>query len=133
VDLSAERVGTFDVVFFLGVLYHLKNPLQVLERVRDVSGDLVVLETEVDMLWSRRAAAAFYRDTELYQDPTNWWGPNPRAVLAMLRSAGFARAAVVTRHRLPYIAGRALYLRVRKGNRLLHGLRRDRVVFHAWC
>jgi tRNA (mo5U34)-methyltransferase len=132
VDLSAEQVGTFDVVLFLGVLYHLENPMQVLERVFDVTGELAVLETEVDMLWSRRAAAAVYEGSELNRDATNWWGPNPRAVIAMLRSVGFRRAVVVSRHRLPYIAGRAAYLRLKRGNRFLHGLRRDRVVFHAW-
>ena len=36
-DLSPERVGSFDVVLFLGVLYHLPNPLLALERV--ASGD----------------------------------------------------------------------------------------------
>jgi tRNA (mo5U34)-methyltransferase len=131
-ELSAARVGTFDVVLFLGVLYHLRNPMAALERVFDVTGDLLVVETEVDMLWSRRAAAAFYADDELNRDPTNWWGPNPRAVLGMLKAVGFSRVALVHRHHLPYIAGRAAYLKVRRGSRLLHGLRRDRAVFHAW-
>src|SRR5215217_7219370 len=30
-DLSPDRVGSFDVVLFLGVLYHLPNPLLALE------------------------------------------------------------------------------------------------------
>ena len=32
-----DRLGTFDVVFFLGVLYHLKEPLSALERLRQVT------------------------------------------------------------------------------------------------
>ena len=58
-DLSPERVGTFDVVFFLGVLYHLPNPLLALERVAAVTGDMLILETVVDMVGVARPAAAF--------------------------------------------------------------------------
>ena len=36
-DLSPERVGTFDVVLFLGVLYHLRHPFLALERVASVT------------------------------------------------------------------------------------------------
>ena len=49
-DLSPEAVGgTYDIVLFLGVLYHLPNPLLALERVRSVVGGMLVLETEVDL------------------------------------------------------------------------------------
>ncbi len=84
-DLSPEVVGgPFDVVLFLGVLYHLPNPLLALERVRSVTGGLLVLETEVDLLLVRRPAAAFFPGSELGDDPTNWWAPNVPAVLGML-------------------------------------------------
>jgi tRNA (mo5U34)-methyltransferase len=42
-ELSPENVGTFDVVFFLGVLYHMKHPLLELERVASVARDFLVL------------------------------------------------------------------------------------------
>ena len=73
-DLSPERVGAFDVVLFLGVLYHLPHPLLALERVASVSRDLLILETVVDMVGVRRPAMAFYPGRELNGDPTNWWG-----------------------------------------------------------
>ena len=85
-DLSAQKIGTFDVVLFLGVLYHVPNPLLALERVASVTGDLLILETVVDMVGVRRPAAAFYPGRELNDDPTNWWGPNHAAVEGMLRS-----------------------------------------------
>src|SRR5882672_3671420 len=47
-DLSPERVGMFDVVLFLGVLYHLPHPLLALERVASVTGGVLILETVVD-------------------------------------------------------------------------------------
>jgi tRNA (mo5U34)-methyltransferase len=134
-DLSADKVGgRFDVVLFLGVLYHLRHPMQALERVYDVTGELLVLETEVDLLWVRRPAAAFYPGAELSGDHTNWWGPNPAAVMGMLKAVGFRRAEVATRHSVPRIAARAARHRLKRrwGNKFFHVLQTDRVVFHAW-
>ncbi|MDQ1375709.1 MAG: tRNA (mo5U34)-methyltransferase [Actinomycetota bacterium] len=117
-DLTPEAVGTFDVVLFLGVLYHLRHPLLALERVISVTGDHLILETHVERLSTRRPAMVLYPDDELSGDPTNWWGPNRRAVVAMLETVGFRDVRVVGRWR----AGR----RVR--DRLMH----ERVVLHAW-
>jgi len=75
-DLSPETVGTFDLVLFLGVLYHLPNPLLALERIASVTRQQLIMETHVDLLGSRRPAAAFYPHDELQDDPSNWWGPN---------------------------------------------------------
>src|SRR5437867_4359285 len=83
-ELSPERVGTFDVVLFLGVLYHMRHPLLALERVASVTRRLLILETVVDMIGFRRPAMAFYPERELNNDPTNWWGPNVLAVQGML-------------------------------------------------
>jgi tRNA (mo5U34)-methyltransferase len=96
-DLGPERVGTFDVVLFLGVLYHMRHPLLALERVASVTRELLVVETLVDLLGTRRPRAAFYPGRELNGDPTNWWGPNPAAVVAMLASVGFGRVTTVAR------------------------------------
>ena len=43
---TSTPLGTFDVVFYLGVLYHMKEPLTCLERVRQVTTDVAVVETE---------------------------------------------------------------------------------------
>jgi tRNA (mo5U34)-methyltransferase len=94
-DLSPDSVGVFDVVFFLGVLYHMKHPLLALERVSSVTRELLIMSTFVDATWTRRPAAAFYPRAEANSDPTNWWGPNPGAVVAMLETAGFTRVDVV--------------------------------------
>jgi tRNA (mo5U34)-methyltransferase len=53
IDLGPDRVGTFDLVLFLGVLYHMRHPLLALERVASVTGDQLILETHVDLSWSR--------------------------------------------------------------------------------
>ena len=105
-DLTPDRVGTFDVVFFLGVLYHLPHPLLALERVASVTRDLLILETVVDMIGVRRPAAAFYPGRELNNDPTNWWGPNVPAVEAMLHAVGFRQVETVSPQRSVVVPGR---------------------------
>jgi tRNA (mo5U34)-methyltransferase len=91
-DLSPDTVGVFDLVLCLGVLYHMQHPLLALERVASVCRGQLILWTHVDMLDCDRPAAAYYPGTELNDDPTNWWGPNPAAVSGMLGTAGFTRA-----------------------------------------
>jgi tRNA (mo5U34)-methyltransferase len=96
-DLSPESVGgTFDVVLCLGVLYHLRHPLLALERVASVAGDLLILSTLIDIVDTSRPAAAFYPGTDLNDDETNWWGPNPACVKAMLHDVGFPRVEMVS-------------------------------------
>jgi tRNA (mo5U34)-methyltransferase len=132
-DLTPERAGTFDVVFFLGVLYHLPNPLLALERVASVADNLLILETVVDMVGVRRPAAAFYPGRELNGDPTNWWGPNPAAVEGMLQAVGFTRVEQITPTRsVTYRALRAVSHAARRKNALGPAFRQDRAVFHAF-
>ena len=72
VDHSRVTADVFDLVLFLGVLYHMRNPLQVLERVYSVTGKQLILETHLDMLDFDRPAMAFYPGDELNGDPTSW-------------------------------------------------------------
>lgn len=131
-DLSPERIGTFDVVLFLGVLYHLRHPFLALERVASVTGDYLIVETVVDLVGIRRPAMAFYPGRELNNDPTNWWGPNVPAVKGMLESLGFREVTIPTPlPGAPYRAARALYHRIRGKNTLVEAFRQDRAVFHA--
>lgn len=132
-ELSPEAVGTFDVVLFLGVLYHLKYPLLALEHVASVTRELAIIETVVDLLWLRRPAVAFYAGDELARDPTNWCAPNPAALLAMLRTVGFRRIEMVAAPRNPlFRAARSGLHRIRRGEQFWSNLRSDRVVVHAW-
>lgn len=132
-DLSPDRLGLFDVVLFLGVLYHLPNPLLGLEKVASVTRELLIVETVVDLVGFRRPAAAFYPNRELNNDPTNWWGPNHAAVCGMLQSVGFSNVKVVTPVRgAPYRLSRALWHSVRGKRSFRPSYRQDRAVFHAF-
>ena len=44
-ELTPNRVGRFDIVLFMGVLYHLKHPLLALERVCALTTDLAVVDS----------------------------------------------------------------------------------------
>jgi tRNA (mo5U34)-methyltransferase len=132
-DLSPEALGgRFDIVLMLGVLYHLRDPLLVLERVASVTGGLLVLETEVGMLLTRRPAAEFFPGTELNEDPTNWWAPNVAAMTGMLRAVGFRSIEVAWRRPLPLrMAKWAKHLRTPPRQKLMRAITTDRFVFHA--
>jgi tRNA (mo5U34)-methyltransferase len=96
-ELSPARVGTFDLVLFLGVLYHMRHPLLALERAFSVTRGQLILQTQIDLSAIDRPALAFYQGSDLNNDPTNWFGPNPPAVVAMLRAAGFTDIRMVSR------------------------------------
>jgi tRNA (mo5U34)-methyltransferase len=89
---APSSLGPSDLVLFLGVLYHMRHPLLALERVAAVTKHQLILETHVAMLDVARSRMAFYAGAELNNDKTNWCGPNPAMVLAMLRVVGFKRA-----------------------------------------
>jgi tRNA (mo5U34)-methyltransferase len=103
-DISPKTIGTFDVVLFLGVFYHLPNPWPYLQAAASVCADLLIVETHADMLEVRRPAMAFYPGDEIGGDPSNWWGPNVSALAAMLGHAGFRHVTVYTESRVHRLA-----------------------------
>lgn len=94
-DVSPDVIGRFDIVLFLGVLYHLKNPLLALERLFSVTKELLVLESHVDLFRFWKPMMVFYPNSELNNDPTNWWGPTAKTLTAMLRAAGFHHVEIM--------------------------------------
>ncbi|WP_458097613.1 TIGR04290 family methyltransferase [Roseomonas sp. WA12] len=112
-NLSVYEVGAlgerFDLVIFMGVLYHLRHPLLALDLIHEhVAGDLMLFQSMQRGATEAMAPAHDYPFTETAvfddpawpklhfiehrysQDPSNWWAPNASAAEAMLRSAGFA-------------------------------------------
>jgi tRNA (mo5U34)-methyltransferase len=90
-DLVPARVGQFDVVLFLGVFYHLVDPIAALQNLAALTREVAIVETHLDLQAHDRPAMVFYPGTELNDDPTNWWGPNRQCVEALLRLVGFNR------------------------------------------
>ena len=105
----AQLGERFDLVIFMGVLYHLRHPLLALDLIREhVAKDLLLFQSmqrgservlipQAD--YDFKEAAIFdhadypkmhFIEQQYCGDPTNWWLPNRACVEAMLRSAGFA-------------------------------------------
>ena len=94
-DLSG--LGVYDVVLFLGVVYHLENPLEALVRLREHTGELAIIESEAAE-WpghEELGLLELFPGDELHGDPTNFYAPSAAALCALCRAAGFAEAEVV--------------------------------------
>jgi tRNA (mo5U34)-methyltransferase len=128
-DISPAQLGTFDVVLFLGVLYHLKHPLLALEKVAAVTRDMLILETKVDLLNTSAPAMAFYRNAELNRDPTNWWAPNLSGLEQMLSDVGFNRIEIVSP---PKSVWARLFRRPSQPGQWWRETQQGRVTVHAW-
>ncbi len=94
-DLPSAGLGQFDVVLFLGVLYHATDPLGYLKILRSVTRGLAIIETVVDLLDVPRPALAYYPGSSLNGDVTNFFGPNVAAMEGMCQDAGFSRVETV--------------------------------------
>src|SRR5580704_8017691 len=96
--LSPRDIGTFDIVLFFGVLYHLKHPLLALERVCELTRDLACVESLVIDDPPQPAAIPlleFYETTALGGQFDNWCGPNTACLLGFLRTAGFVNPRLI--------------------------------------
>ena len=110
--MSVYDVGAlserFDIVFFIGVLYHLRHPLLALDLVHEhVTRDLLVFQSmqrgsnavadvspdyafwEQDHFDDPGYPKMHFIEHEYAHDNTNWWAPNRACSAAMLRSAGY--------------------------------------------
>ena len=104
----AQLGERFDLVIFMGVLYHLRHPLLALDLIHEhVAKDLFLFQSmqrgsrEIAAIspdYDFNAAAPFnepgypkmhFIEHRYSHDETNWWVPNRACVEAMLRSSGF--------------------------------------------
>jgi tRNA (mo5U34)-methyltransferase len=102
----ARRDERFDLVLFLGVLYHLRHPLLALDLLAEKADRVLVLQTLTmpgddelrpppDLPFDAREALLqpgwpkmAFVEHRFADDPTNWWAPSTACVEAMLRSSG---------------------------------------------
>jgi tRNA (mo5U34)-methyltransferase len=111
-QMSVFEIGRlearFDIVLFMGVLYHLRHPLLALDLIHEhVARDMLVFQSMLRGAPAGPPLAGDYPfgETSIFDqpdypklhfversyagDPTNWWIPNEACAMAMLRSAGF--------------------------------------------
>jgi tRNA (mo5U34)-methyltransferase len=97
-EIAPETVGLFDYVLFFGVFYHLRHPLLGMEKICSITREAAFVESYVTDGTAPTGDSSpvpnlleFYETTELGGQIDNWCGPNTKCLLAMCRSAGFAR------------------------------------------
>jgi hypothetical protein len=90
---SVIDIGAWNgaLVLLLGVFYHLLDPIAVLQQIAKLTREVLIVETHTDALGISRPAMIMYPGSELSNDPTNWWGPNPACMVALLKECGFAK------------------------------------------
>jgi tRNA (mo5U34)-methyltransferase len=111
--VTSKEIGTFDIVLFMGVLYHLKHPLLALENVCGMCREMACIESFVtDATPDGIPSMEFYETGELRGQLDNWCGPNIACLLAFARTAGFARVRFES-----VLAGRAHVSAYRKWDR----------------
>jgi len=113
-DTTTEELGTFDVIFFFNVLYHLKHPILALERINDLlkpSGHLYLKTLyDKDVTFSlgkhkfglnigQGPRAKLYPGNGRAGDPTNWWVGNEKWIYAVLKASNFRTLALT--HKSP--------------------------------
>ena len=104
------QLGAFDYTLFLGVLYHLRHPLRALEIVCALTKQLAVVDSFIVLDEGGESHSPipwmeFYEHTELANQVDNWVGPTLPCLLALCRSAGFARVEYMgTRHQHALVA-----------------------------
>jgi tRNA (mo5U34)-methyltransferase len=104
--------GPFDVVLYLGVLYHMPDPLGAMRKVAALTREVAVIETEAIAVvrCEKNALFEFFPGGERHGDPTNWWAPNQAGLVGLCEAAGFRRVEVLVsppKRRQRSLVGRA--------------------------
>jgi len=110
-DLEPTRLGTFDLLLFYGVFYHLKHPQYALERIRSVCTGRLLFQTHIHEEPSVKGIpwARFYphgimsgKNQELF-DPTVFWLFNSACCLAILDHVGFTDLRIISTDPNPFV------------------------------
>ncbi len=126
-DATPATLGTFDVVLFVGVYYHLKNPVVALQNIRELlvddgslfieggaTTDYLAEQLVKSLGLSKGSLAAVsealdrlplsYFDTEqrIYGDWSNWWFPTTRCLEVMLNDSGFRQVQLTLKRNAFY-------------------------------
>lgn len=110
-DMDLSFLGIWDVILFLGILYHLPNPIRVLRKLSVVAHQIIASTRVFDVIpglpqndLRQRRLAYLLEPAESNNDSSNWWIPTEAAVTTMLGRAGWR---VVSSLRLDQVIGQA--------------------------
>lgn len=106
-DLNVRAFGTFDMVFFFGVLYHLRNPILALEKIFSVCTGTMLMQTSgmAEIPGRENVALAEFHprgiqsgtpENPMY-DPTVFWLPNVECTRALVSHVGFENVEILSK------------------------------------
>jgi tRNA (mo5U34)-methyltransferase len=89
-DIHELGVRDFDVIIYMGVFYHIKDPVLALGRLREVARPGAVILCEGEVIGSDASYAEFYYSSEYAKSFSNWWVPSIGCVREWLECNFFA-------------------------------------------
>jgi tRNA (mo5U34)-methyltransferase len=92
-NITPEKIGTFEVVLMLGVLYHLTDPFDGLKKAASVTKDLLIIETTFENL-TKDGPFFAHKPAALVHDSTNHYSPNIMRIPELLKQYGFNKVYV---------------------------------------
>jgi tRNA (mo5U34)-methyltransferase len=104
-DLNPGTFGTFDLVMFYGVLYHLRHPILALQKIASVCTGTILMQTATCDNASNKPMAEFHPfglksgppENPSY-DPTCFWFPNIACCIAMVQHVGFQNVEQIAKN-----------------------------------
>jgi tRNA (mo5U34)-methyltransferase len=119
-NLTPEKLGRFDIVFFLGVVYHLRNPMLALDRIRTVTrpGGLLYVESllapDAGVNESKVALWQFLPKDSFVGDATSKWAPNIEGLKMAVEESEFEALGEAVRDGRGWVKARAIVNRDRE-------------------
>ncbi len=91
--MDLDRLGRFDVVFYVNGFSRTRHPLLALERLAKVTNQVLLVQTEAVVVpgFEHKSFCEFFETNELKADMGLWWAPNRRALTGMCRAVGFTK------------------------------------------
>ncbi len=100
-DISENKLGRFDCVFFFGTIYHLRYPLLALDLISSLCEEEIFVESAILDDYSayqggiehgypgKQMVMEFYPGNQYGENESNWWNPTLYCLTNMVHAAGF--------------------------------------------
>jgi len=84
----------FDFVLFFGIFYHLPNPIAVLQKLFDITNEMLLISGHT--IDEKEPAMYYYPEGSLTPgDTTNWWVPTPSCLIDIGKRLGFNKSKMI--------------------------------------
>lgn len=106
-DCNEQAIGTFDIAFCFGILYHLENPVYAMKKLASVTQEIMVVDANViqtpfsrNSMWKMNVPRVLESDdkstTALWRTEKRCqFKPNINAVIVLLKFLGFSNVEII--------------------------------------